>query len=187
MSALLVKDTDGKLLGKGDLIEFYRGYYSHWGIYDGSGYVIHVTGEPNAGPGFGSVGPTIGTSSALSGNVSAEVKREKWYKVVNGDKFYKNNLHDDRMPPLSANEIIRRASAMIGINWDYDLLRKNCEHFVCKMRYDVDVSQQVIDTITNVGIGISVAAVVSLGVTVVSGMISYFSKGTDDNKELRRR
>ena len=28
-----------------DLIEFDRGFYSHWAIYEGDGYVIHVPAE----------------------------------------------------------------------------------------------------------------------------------------------
>lgn len=38
-------DINGRLLEKGDLIRF-DGIYPHWGVYDGSGYVIHVPEDP---------------------------------------------------------------------------------------------------------------------------------------------
>ena len=38
---------------------------------------------------------------------------------------------------------------MIDSSWDYNLIRANCEHFVCRMRYDVDISKQV-ETTENV-------------------------------------
>lgn len=134
-------DSNGELLQKGDLVEFFRGAYHHWGIYEGNGSIIHVTCEPNVQSSFVSSNVVAGSSSALSGNRSAEVRSDPLEKVANGGKLYKNNLHDVYI--FSPENIIKRANKFIGKAYDYDLLMNNCEHFVCKMRYDVARSQQV--------------------------------------------
>ena len=93
-----------------DLVEFYRSpFYQHWGVHDGYGYVIHVTGEPNTQCSFGSFDITAGSSSAVSGNVDAEVKNEKLEKAANGDKCLRNNLQVDKFLPLPPYKVVRRA------------------------------------------------------------------------------
>lgn len=70
----LILDSNRRELKKGDLVKFPRGIYSHWGIYDGFGYVIHVTGPSNSRNFSGVV-----SGSSTSENYGADViikKRE---------------------------------------------------------------------------------------------------------------
>ncbi|NWX57183.1 HRSL1 enzyme, partial [Promerops cafer] len=118
----------------GDLIEIFRPLYQHWALYVGGGYVIHVTDE--------------GASSALSSSSSisatkAKVKKQLLKEVVANDKWRVNNKYDRSHTPFPVDKIIRRAEQWIDKEVPYDVLNKNCEHFVTELRYGKALCEQV--------------------------------------------
>ncbi|KAG8564133.1 hypothetical protein GDO81_016337 [Engystomops pustulosus] len=64
----------------GDLIEFSRPFYQHWGVYVGGGYVVHLTDQE----GISSL------SSAFGG--SAVVRKERLENVANGCIYKVTNV-----------------------------------------------------------------------------------------------
>ncbi|KAM7085006.1 phospholipase A and acyltransferase 4 isoform 1-T2 [Molossus nigricans] len=119
----------------GDLIEIYRTGYSHWAIYVGDGYVIHLT-SPDDYPGAGS-------SSLLSVLSNRGVVKRELLKDVVGDCSYKvNNLLDHQYKPRPVSEIISSAKEMVGKKIKYSPLESNCEHFVTYVRYGMAYSLQ---------------------------------------------
>ncbi|NXB46654.1 HRSL1 enzyme, partial [Leucopsar rothschildi] len=120
----------------GDLIEIKRGHYDHWALYVGDGYVIHVTPVDFATPSL-----SFGASSAFS--TKAWVKKELLKEVVKDAKWRVNSKHDRSYTPLPVEEIIRRAERWIDKEVPYDVIYRNCEHFVTMLRYGVAVSGQV--------------------------------------------
>ncbi|NXQ39068.1 HRSL1 enzyme, partial [Catharus fuscescens] len=118
----------------GDLIEIDRPLYQHWALYIGDGYVVHVTDQG---------APFISGSIASVTTKKAKVKKELLTKVVGNDKWRVNNKYDRSRTPFPVKEIIRRAERQIGREVEYDVLWNNCEHFVTKLRYGVELCQQV--------------------------------------------
>ena len=153
-------DSEGIILQKGDLIEFRRTVYSHWAIYAGDGYVIHLTGTKTGES-------ATASGSSVTGNQSI-VEREMLSNVIQGSEFIKNNLYDknEEYSPFPPEKIIRRAESCIGKKYNYNLLKTNCEHFVCKMRYDRKVSAQV-DNATKAILIIECVAVVIIALSVL--------------------
>lgn len=134
----------------GDLIEIFRPIYSHWAIYVGDGYVIHLA-PPSEIPGAGAAS----IMSALTDK--AIVKKELLRDVAGKDKYQVNNKHDKEYTPLPLNKIIQRAEELVGQEVLYRLTSENCEHFVNELRYGVPRSDQVRDavkvaTVTGVGL-----------------------------------
>ena len=147
-------DSAGQFLETGDLIEFKgeNDVHAHWGIYDGNGYIIHVIGDTiNESVPF-----LVDAGAAVMGKVEAYVKKESLKTVVNGRKFYKNNMLDKTQQPLNGDDIIKKASEYIGKVWEYNLVSSNCEHFASDMRYGMTISLQAVDAIK---LGKEVAAV----------------------------
>ncbi|XP_066216206.1 phospholipase A and acyltransferase 4-like [Saccopteryx leptura] len=129
----------------GDLIEFFRKGYSHWAIYVGDGYVVHLT-TPVQNPGAGSSGGSSSSSSSGSLHVlncAGQVKRELLTHVAEGSSYRVNNRLDREYKPRPVNEMIRSAKEMIGEEMRYSLLMGNCEHFVTDLRYGKAESRQV--------------------------------------------
>ncbi|XP_066107915.1 phospholipase A and acyltransferase 4-like isoform X2 [Saccopteryx bilineata] len=92
---------------RGDLIEIFRKGYSHWAIYMGDGYVVHLA-PPGQKPGAGS----SSLFSILSN--TGVVKKELLTDVLEGCKYRVNNYLDDKYKPRPMNRIISSAKAMIG-------------------------------------------------------------------------
>ena len=130
-----MKDDNETELTEGDLIEFDRKLYKHWGVYCGYDEVIHVNGDPYL----------ILKSSKLSfsNTKEAEIIKQKVKDVAGEGKFYKNNLHDVSKTSFSSSEILKRAKKCLGKRWKYDLLEANCNHFACIVRYGVSDSKQI--------------------------------------------
>ncbi|XP_068056163.1 phospholipase A and acyltransferase 1-like [Anomalospiza imberbis] len=118
----------------GDLIEIDRTGYQHWALYVGDGYVIHVTDE-------GATSLKLSSSSIRA--TTAKVKKQLREEVVGNDKWRVNNKYDRSYTPFPVEEIIRRAEQWIDREVPYDVLNRNCEHFVTMLRYGEGVSEQV--------------------------------------------
>ncbi|NXP98622.1 HRSL1 enzyme, partial [Vidua macroura] len=148
-----------------DLIEIDRTGYQHWALYVGDGYVIHVTDE-------GATSFTLSSSSIRA--TTAKVKKEILKDVVGNDKWRVNNKYDRYCTPRPVEEIIRRAEQWIDREVPYDVLNRNCEHFVTMLRYRKGVSAQVSATgaglafVTEVGLP---AVACSAGVAAVAGVV----------------
>ncbi|XP_040826644.1 phospholipase A and acyltransferase 2-like isoform X2 [Ochotona curzoniae] len=145
----------------GDMIEISRIGYSHWAIYVGSGYVVHLA-PPSEFAG-------AGASSVMS--VLAEkaiVKMELLSKVAGKDKYRVNNKHDDRYPPQPPNKIAQQAMEKVGREVPYSLTHDNCEHFVNELRYGISRSDQVTDAVQTLGVAAGVIA--GLGVLGLLGL-----------------
>lgn len=120
----------------GDLIEIFRIGYSHWAIYVGEGYVVHLA-PPSEYPGAGS----SSLFSVLSSR--AVVKRELLQDVVGNCRYQVNNYLDHKHPPLPVYQIISAAKAKVGEELPYSVRSGNCEHFVTTLRYGKAHSGQV--------------------------------------------
>ncbi|NXK60015.1 HRSL1 enzyme, partial [Sylvietta virens] len=118
----------------GDLITIYRTGYQHWALYVGNEYVIHLTGvEAQSGS---------SCSKSISAKV-AMVKKELLNDVAGNNKWRVNNKYDRKRTPLPVEEIIQRAEQCIDREVPYDVLTRNCEHFVTELRYGEATSDQV--------------------------------------------
>ncbi|XP_044536652.1 phospholipase A and acyltransferase 3-like [Gracilinanus agilis] len=143
----------------GDLIEIFRMCYSHWAIYVGDGYVVHLAPPSEyAGAGASSI------MSALTDK--ATVKKELLRVVVGSDKYHVNNKHDNRYQPLPVNKIVQRALEEVGKEVLYKLTSENCEHFVNDLRYGIHRSDQVRDVYIGAGIAGGLALAGLFGVLV---------------------
>ncbi|XP_021375988.1 HRAS-like suppressor 2 isoform X1 [Mizuhopecten yessoensis] len=130
-----------KTLKIGDLVEFPRMLYSHWGVYIGNQQIVHLTGIDNAGS---KDAFTSGSLFSVCGENFAKacVKIDDFFKVAQGCKAKRNNDKDAKCKPLNPQEIVRRAKAMVGVI-GYNLIWNNCEHLAAYLRYDVKWSEQV--------------------------------------------
>lgn len=142
----------------GDLIEIFRPVYSHWAIYVGNGYVIHLAPPSEfAGSGAASI------MSVLADK--AIVKKELLRDVAGRDKYQVNNKHDSEYEPLPPNKIIQRAEELVGQEIAYKVTSENCEHFVNELRYGISRSDQVDNAIKVVGItGMTMAVLGLIGI-----------------------
>ncbi|XP_019642162.1 PREDICTED: phospholipid-metabolizing enzyme A-C1-like [Branchiostoma belcheri] len=109
----------------GDLLRFPRKCYFHFVVYAGDGNVIHVTVERR-----GCV------------PINVQVKEESFWKVVGNRKADICNYKDDTHTAFSGPEIVERARSRLG-NFEYKLLKNNCEHFATWCRYGEGTSKQV--------------------------------------------
>jgi len=113
---------EGDELQPGDLIEFRRRHYQHWGIYIGNGKVIHVTN---------------------SGLVKAED-----LVVVGEGGYCRVNLLEQKAKQLglerrgTRREIVEYAMQKVLSKIQYDLHLQNCEHFVTECFYGKSFSGQ---------------------------------------------
>ncbi|NXM66478.1 HRSL1 enzyme, partial [Serilophus lunatus] len=149
----------------GDLIEIKRQFYQHWALYMGDGYVINVTPVDEGAPSL-----SVSTISVFTRK--AKVKKQLLKEVVGNDDWCVNNKYDGSRTPLPVKDIIRRAEQYIDKEVTYDVLGKNCEHFVTMLRYGEGVSDQVIYSMMAVG-----------AVTLVSTVLVGLLRGKSRDKE----
>ncbi|XP_033725571.1 phospholipase A and acyltransferase 2-like [Pecten maximus] len=125
----------------GDLVEFPRALYSHWGVYIGNQHIVHLTGVDGAGS---MDALTSGSLFSVCGVTfdKAWVKIEDFFKVAKGCQAKRNNGKDHVCRPLHPHEIVKRAKKMVG-EIGYNVLWYNCEHFAAFLRYDRKWSEQV--------------------------------------------
>ncbi|KAE8607239.1 hypothetical protein XENTR_v10011091 [Xenopus tropicalis] len=148
---------------EGDLIEFHRPLYQHWGIYVGKGCVVHLTDQQ----GFSYL------SSAFGG--TAEVKMEPLEAVAAGCNYQVNNKYDKKRSPLPPTKVVRAAIDQVGQTKQYSVTSANCEHFVTELRYEKAYCDQVDNAITY--------ATVGGGVVAALGVIAAFSSMRNKQKQ----
>ncbi|KAH9492936.1 Phospholipase A and acyltransferase 3 [Bulinus truncatus] len=110
----------------GDMIEFPRGIYSHWGIYTGNGKVIHLTGDTND----------------IAFQSPSTVRIDDFWKIAGESKAMVNNFLDSEFEHLPEKYIVSNAMSKLGAE-GYNLIFLNCEHFVTWCRYGKAKSRQV--------------------------------------------
>ncbi|XP_071096433.1 phospholipase A and acyltransferase 3-like [Haliotis cracherodii] len=120
-------------LEPGDQVEFERGIYSHWGVYIGDGYVIHLASVDGQG---------------FSKAEKAVIRKDKIKDVAKNCRMNKNNSKKEkhRLKAYSKSEIVKRATSQLG-KTGYNLIASNCEHFASWCCYDIEISDQVTEGI----------------------------------------
>ncbi|XP_054581806.1 uncharacterized protein LOC103304798 [Eptesicus fuscus] len=113
----------------GDLIEISHMGSSHWALYVGDGYVIHL-----APPGENS---EAGAPTGLG-----VVKRQLLEEVLENGSYQVNNHLDHLYKPRPIKEILKSGKEMVGKEMEDSDLRRNCEHFVSDLRYGKAHSRQ---------------------------------------------
>ncbi|KAM9763590.1 phospholipase A and acyltransferase 3-like [Dama dama] len=129
----------------GDLIEIFRCCYSHWAVYVGNGYVVHVA-PPRKIPGADG-------ASIMSAVVDkAFVKKERLCAVVGGDTYRVNNKHDDKYNPFPPRKTVQPPEELVEELVDQEFCRSLIsnyhKHFINELRYGVPCSDQVRDAVT---------------------------------------
>ncbi|NXR20976.1 HRSL1 enzyme, partial [Cinclus mexicanus] len=118
----------------GDLIEIDLPFCQHWALYLGDGYVIHLM--PLGPQSFGVEGTTVFSSKA-------KVMRELLKEVVENHTWRVNNKFDRSHTPRPVEKIILSAEPWVDKEVPYDVIYRNCEHFVTMLRYGEAISGQV--------------------------------------------
>ncbi|OQV25107.1 putative HRAS-like suppressor 3 [Hypsibius exemplaris] len=117
----------------GDLIEFQRDMYSHWALFVGNNQVVNVRGAQ----------PTSDVSLTGTGTV----RLEDLAFVAGSSKCRINNQEGEAMArgiqALHADEMVQKATALVGQDVPYSLFHRNCEHYVTEWRYGTPWSEQV--------------------------------------------
>ncbi|XP_064522330.1 phospholipase A and acyltransferase 1-like [Pseudopipra pipra] len=158
----------------GDLIKVKRSVYQHWALYLGDGYVVHLT---SADEGI----RCLSASSDPTLRKKAKVKKQLLKEVVGTDDWEVNNKYDRSRTPLPVKEIIERAESYIGMEMTYDVLVKNCEHFVTMLRYGESVSDQA-----KIGFGSMLA--LGTGIVVSAGIaVAYAAFGSPRDKSREKK
>uniref|UniRef100_G1Q142 LRAT domain-containing protein n=1 Tax=Myotis lucifugus TaxID=59463 RepID=G1Q142_MYOLU len=114
----------------GDLIEIPRTGSSHWALYVGDGYVVHLA-------------PPGENSEAGAPTGIRVVKRELLMEVVGNCSYKVINHLDHQYKPRPIKEMLNAGKEMVGKEMEYSDLSRNCEHFVTDLRYGKARSRQV--------------------------------------------
>jgi len=110
-----------------------------WAVYIGDELVIHVV--------------VNGSSHSISGGCTAKARicQDSLTAVADGSKCRVNNLENclpsRELKARDSNDIVDAAKAMLGKDYDYDTLNRNCEHFVTECRFGKRFSGQTAATI----------------------------------------
>ncbi|XP_062855663.1 phospholipase A and acyltransferase 4-like [Trichomycterus rosablanca] len=131
----------------GDLIEFlYPIGYSHWGVYDGDGYVIHfaVADETNLMNSFRNclqaMFPVCG--DLLLGETCIRRQLLTDVNVPKGARLSVNNTCHG-LEPSELLEIKKRRDVLLDRELPYKIFTLNCEHFATYVRYGKSVCNQI--------------------------------------------
>ncbi|XP_069044251.1 phospholipase A and acyltransferase 3-like isoform X2 [Lepisosteus oculatus] len=124
---------------RGDLLEFPRDRFTHWGLYMGDGYVIHLA--PIGGGG----GRVLSGYFSSATSSHAHVLKELLKDVAGPGLDYRVQNKDQIHPPLPVDAIMQEAEAKIGTVVGYSFPSRNCEHFVTELRYGRGFSAQVVE------------------------------------------
>ncbi|XP_076841608.1 phospholipase A and acyltransferase 4-like [Brachyhypopomus gauderio] len=131
----------------GDLIEFaYPIGYSHWGVYDEHGYVIHfaVADENKL---MSTVRGYLQTMFPLCGDLllgETKIRRQLLFdvNVPKGAHVSVNNSKHD-FNPSTTEDMRRRRDALLDQSFPYKLFTLNCEHYATFVRYGRAVCNQI--------------------------------------------
>ncbi|XP_068436655.1 phospholipase A and acyltransferase 4-like [Clinocottus analis] len=168
--ALALFENDAK---PGDLIQIFRGTYQHWAIYIGGNEVIHLTTPNDESNSFVNM-------LMLVDSTKAQVRRQKIWEVVDGDRFKVNNLLDDKYEPRDRRAIVRKACRLENLELEYNIFTQNCEHFVTNLRYGKPESRQVRRAVEIGGAVLLGVGIVALSATLLASLLK------DDDEDERR-
>lgn len=88
--------------------------------------------------------PTADSIMIASGlSVRGKVKKELLTDVAGNCRYRVNNELDNTYKPRPVKEILRSAYDRLGEEEQYNILMRNCEHFVTQLRYGEARSLQV--------------------------------------------
>ncbi|KAL2103702.1 hypothetical protein ACEWY4_000570 [Coilia grayii] len=131
----------------GDLIEFsYPIGYSHWGVYDGDGHVVHFS-VADEGRLMKTFRGYLQTVFPLCGDLllgDTHIRRQPLSEVNVPDGAHvliSNNRHACK--PSEERYIRKRLDALLDKELPYNLFKLNCEHFATFVRYGVAVCNQI--------------------------------------------
>ncbi|RWS29687.1 HRAS-like suppressor 3 [Leptotrombidium deliense] len=118
-------------LNVGDLIEVDRTLYAHWVLYIGDGSVIHVVGEDD---------------QDIPDTEYAVVKEAKLIEVAANSYIRVNNKEvpakERRLVAFDNETTVANAKKFVGLRVEYNLLTKNCEHYLTEWKYGKSWSDQ---------------------------------------------
>lgn len=131
----------------GDLIEFaYPIGYSHWGVYDEDGFVVHFA-VADQGALMTKVSGYLQAAFPLCGDLllgETKIRRVPLDQVTvpNGAHItVSNNRHAGKAS--SGEKIRQRRDALLNKQFGYKILTFNCEHFATFVRYGRAVCNQI--------------------------------------------
>ncbi|XP_077409555.1 phospholipase A and acyltransferase 2-like [Vanacampus margaritifer] len=131
----------------GDLIEFsYPIGYSHWGVYDKDGHVIHFA-VADEGHMMNNIRTSLQSMFPICGDLLLGATRIR--RVPLGEVTVPSGVHILRsnnrhaFKPSSVEEMRRRRDALEDEELTYNLLWLNCEHFATFVRYGKAVCNQI--------------------------------------------
>ncbi|XP_035521413.1 phospholipase A and acyltransferase 2-like [Morone saxatilis] len=131
----------------GDLIEFsYPIGYSHWGVYDGDGHVLHFA-VADEGQLMTSVRTYLQSILPVCGDLLLGETRIRRVPLgeVNVPKgahvLISNNRH--AFTPSAPEDMKLRSNTLLNRDFPYDLFGLNCEHFATFVRYGKAVCNQI--------------------------------------------
>ncbi|XP_030279451.1 phospholipase A and acyltransferase 2-like [Sparus aurata] len=131
----------------GDLIEFsYPIGYSHWGVYDEDGHVIHFA-VAEEGQTLKLIRTYLQSILPVCGDLligETRIRRVPLgaVNVPSGAQvLISNNRH--AFTPSTAEDMRLRRDALLDQVFTYDLLNLNCEHFATFVRYGKAVCNQI--------------------------------------------
>ncbi|KAK5862942.1 hypothetical protein PBY51_000007 [Eleginops maclovinus] len=131
----------------GDLIEFsYPIGYSHWGVYDEDGYVIHfaVADESQL---MSRIRSSLQRFFPVCGDLllgETRIRRVPLAEVTVPKGVHVlicNNRH--AFTPSASDDMRLRFNALLDQDFPYHILSLNCEHFATFVRYGKAVCNQI--------------------------------------------
>lgn len=120
-----------------DIIEIDRTLYTHWALYVGDGYVVHIVGDDD---------------QDFPDTQSAVVKKVKLTHVVADNYCRINNKEvpakERSLSPLDPQFVVNEALQRVGSVVEYNLLTRNCEHYLTQWKYGQSWSDQAAVALT---------------------------------------
>uniref|UniRef100_A0A8C5DQM4 Retinoic acid receptor responder protein 3-like n=1 Tax=Gouania willdenowi TaxID=441366 RepID=A0A8C5DQM4_GOUWI len=121
----------------GDCIEIFRGNYQHWALDVGDGCVVHLAPPCEAPGGAANKMVSVLCEKAL-------VQKNGLWDVVGNHEWRVNNDLDKKYEHRPVQVIVRDALDVVGCELPYNVVTRNCEHFVNELRYGKAESRQII-------------------------------------------
>lgn len=113
----------------GDMLEFHRGYFSHYALWVGNGEVMNIGGEGK------------NTTEALISLMKIEdVCKDSMVRIRNHDDTAWTHF---KAKPKPVQEILQNAYLFENKRVPYEFTFRNCEYYSSLWRYGVGFSTQV--------------------------------------------